>query len=687
MAPDDRGAAEPVPADATNRMKFCPNCQTKYPDDANFCPQEGCATGQGPQRLEPLPAAAAPAPRYELEAQLGGSRSGEVFRARDSQTGQTVAYKLVAQASLPTTAALERAQRELKQLQRAQSPRLARVLDFGKDAGGRLFVVSELCDGQPLDQLVASTGPLPLDRAKAIVAQIGEALLEGQKVGVVHHDLSPKNVLVSGNDAVKVINFVAPVAVSETVFGVAEYLSPEQAEGRLVDQRSNTYSLGGILMLLLSGRPPVSGADTGAILDQVTKGELVAPSRRVHDNTTGPANMTLTPEIDRIVLKAMDKSPNRRPLTMRQFLTEVSGMVALGAAPSPGGAGVGFAKTMLFSGGSPDVQKLVQQAIAARGGAAASPAGAPAPAPTSALEPAASYAATPAAAAQTPAPTGPRRTHGAAIAATVVSLPAAKLPGMGSPMPGSSPNQSGQITPPPVSATPPPQAMSAGTGPAPTPKPAAGGNFRETLWFKKGDVDQMVAEARQRVEAARAKGIAVPDPEGAVAAVVAAEVEAGPLDERYVDDGSVTADDRKKFSLRSGATSTALPTVGGAIPGERMSDAEVMAEVGGKKRITIIAIAVAVVALLGILGWNTLKGKDVGKNAAALTPPTIPTQPTPPPEVTPPPAPPAPPVAAVKPPAAKDADDPTPKAARTPPAAKKHAATKAAKAKGKRAHK
>ena len=270
-------------------------------------------------------------------------------------------------------------------------------------------------------------------------------------------------------------------------------------------------------------------------------------------------------------------------------------------------------------------------------------------------------------------------------------MPAAKLPGMGTPMPGSSPNQSGQITPPPVAATPAPQAMSPGAGPAPTPKPAAGGNFRETLWFKKGDVDQMVAEARQRVEAARAKGIAVPDPEAEVAAAVAAEVEAGPLDERYVDDGSVTADDRKKFSLRSGATSTALPTVGGAIPGERMSDAEVMAEVGGKKRIIIIAVAVAVVALLGIFVWKQFKAKDVSKNAAALTPTEIPTQ-APPPEVTPPPAPPAPPVAAAKPPAAaaaKDTDEPTPtpKAARTPPAAKKHAATKGAKAKGKKPHK
>jgi serine/threonine-protein kinase len=666
-------------------MKVCPNCQNQYPDDANFCPQEGCATPQGPRRLEPI-AAAAPPPqqRYELEAQLGGARSGGVWRARDSQSGTTVAYKVVAQGALPTTASLERAQRELKQLQRSQSSRVAKVLDFGKEADGRLFIASELVDGQTLDQLVAGNGPLPLDRTKAIVAQIGEALLEGQKVGVVHHDLSPKNIIVGANDEVKVINFVAPVPVTETVFGVPEYLSPEQAEGKLVDQRSNTYSLGGVMILLLTGQPPVSGADPGAVLEQVTKGELVPPSRRMNGQST------LTPEIDRVVLKAMDKSPNRRPLTMRQFLTEVSGLVAMGAAPAAGAqAGVGFAKTMLFTGGSPEVQKLVQQAVAARGGASA------APAPTAATpppEPAPPPAAAPPAAQNTPAPVGPRRTHGAAIAATVVSLPAAKIPGMpGAGIPGASgnPNQSGQITPPPVAMTPPLQPLTPPpqmTGP--TPKPAAGGNFRETLWFKKGDVDQMVADARARVEAARAKGVAVSeaDAEAAAGAPPPVEEQVKPLEDQYVDDGSVTAEDRKKFSLRSGATSTALPTVGGQMPGDRMSDAEVMAEVGGKKRIGIIVIALAIAAIIGAVVVKKMMAKDVSKNAAAMAPTAEPT-PTPPTPMPPPEA--AKPVEAAKPEppkpvaAAKAADEPAaPKASHS--SAKKHAAKKA---KGKKAHK
>src|SRR5262249_32330074 len=146
---------------------------------------------------------------------------------------------------------------------------------------------------------------------------------------------------------------------------------------------------------------------------------------------------SLTAEIDRVVLKAMDKSPNRRPLTMRQFLTEVSGLVAPGAAPSGANANAGFAKTMLVSGGSHGGKKLVPAAVAARAEPAAT-APAPAPAPVPAPEPAAAHAAAQAAAQEPPAPIGPRRTHGAAIAATVVSLPAARIPGagpgMGSPM-------------------------------------------------------------------------------------------------------------------------------------------------------------------------------------------------------------------------------------------------------------
>ena len=499
-------------------MKVCPNCQTKYPDDANFCPQETCATPEGPRRLDII--SAAPAVRYEMGPQIGGSRSGEVFRARDLQSGATVAYKRVTRAVLTSPAVIERSQRELKQLQRAQSPRLAKVLDYGKEPDGQLFVVSELADGQTLAQVVAASGPFSLDRAKKIAAQIGEALLEGQKVGVVHHDLAPKNVLVGAGDQVKVINFVAPVPVTETVFGVPEYLSPEQAEGKLVDQRSNTYSLGGILLFMLTGQPPVEGASAAAVLEQVMKGSPVPPSLRVQG---------LNAEVDRVVGKAMDKSPNRRPLTIRQFLTDVAGMMAVAPSTADPARGVGFAKTMMFAGGSPEAQKLVNQALAARAEAngAGSPAsGAPGPNATAPIAMVASEArggnndpqATPppvARPAGAEAP-GPRRTHGAAIAATMVALPAAgKLPGAGAGPVGL--DGGAQATPPPVAPAPIAAPVAAG-GPGPA-KPTGAAAFRETLWFKQGDVDQMVADARAKLDASRAKSGPAPAPEPEVGIV------------------------------------------------------------------------------------------------------------------------------------------------------------------------
>jgi eukaryotic-like serine/threonine-protein kinase len=662
-------------------MKVCPNCQTKYPDDANFCPQETCATPTGPRRLDVI--SEAPAARYEMEGRIGGGRSGEVFRARDTQTNANVVYKRVTRAVLTSPAVVERSQRELKQLQRAQSPRLARVLDYGKEPDGQLFVVTELCEGKTLGEVVAAAGPFPLDRAKKIATQIGEALLEGQKVGVVHHDLAPKNVLVGADDQIKLINFVAPVPVTETVFGVPEYLAPEQAEGKLVDQRSNTYSLAGILLFMLTGQAPVEGANPGAVLAEVLKGTVVPPSLRVQG---------LNAEVDRVVMKAMDKSPNRRPLTLRQFLTDVSGMMAAASTSDPA-KGVGFAKTMMFAGGSAEAQKLVNQALAAR--AEANGAAPPATGPN-VTQPIAMVAseqlrprdpnATPPPVAPPPGtePPGPRRTHGAAIAATMVALPAAgKISGAA--MPGTvgraadaADSGSMQATPPPVAATPPPAAA----GPAKSTGAAA---FRETLWFKQGDVDQMVADARAKLDASRAKGTPAPEPEVPVA-------ETKPLEERYRDDGSLSVEDRKKYSLRQGATSAALPTVGGVVPGDRMSAEEMMGEIGGGKRTAIIVAALVVVAAVVVGLYLTFRGKHVAQSAAALTPVQVPTQPTPP--ASPPPAPPAaaPAAAPAAPAPAKataaaaaddeEEDQPAPKG-HSAAATKKHAAKKA---KGKKHH-
>src|SRR5450759_200315 len=226
------------------RIKFCPTCQTQYPEDANFCPQETCATSQGPQRLQIV--AAQPPARFQPIEKIGGGNTGDVWLARDTQTGVDVAYKVVAAEVVATPAILGRAEREFKQLMRVGSPRIATIIECEKTGPGGLAVAMELCGGDSLERILAA-GPVSFDQEKSITAQIGQALLEAQKVGLVHRDVAPTNVIVSAAGEVKVINFPLAKPINDKVAGVAAYLSPEQVQGKPVDQRSNTYSLAAIL--------------------------------------------------------------------------------------------------------------------------------------------------------------------------------------------------------------------------------------------------------------------------------------------------------------------------------------------------------------------------------------------------------------------------------------------------------
>jgi hypothetical protein len=184
------------------------------------------------------------------------------------------------------------------------------------------------------------------------------------------------------------------------------------------------------------------------------------------------------------------------------------------------------------------------------------------------------------------------------------------------------------------------------------PPPKAGAAFRETLWFKKGDVDQMVADAKAKLGA------------GGKPAAEEAELpteDVRPLEDRYVDDGSVTTEDRKKFSLRTGGTATALPAAAAAIPGEKMDERELVQEIGRGRRTAILIVAAVVIVAMIVVVAMMMKGRGSNKShASQAAPPAAVTLSTPPAAGVPPaPAPvPAPsaaaPLAAVPAPAAPE---------------------------------
>ena len=638
-------------------MKTCPNCKKTYDDEANFCPEEACATDEGPRRLQVV---AAKGPRFVPVQRLGGTRTGEVWLAEDRETGAQVALKFLLASVTTNPVTMGRLDRELKQLLRVNNPHVVRVIETGKLEDGRFFVASQLVEQAESLQTSLRRGPASLEQAKAVIAQIGEGLLEAQKAGLVHRDLSPKNVLIDAAGVAKVINFAVPVQVDERLSGVAEYASPEQAQGRPVDQRSNTYSLACIFYHLITGEPPFSGPDPRAVFELHNSSFPLAPSQRRPDAGLGP-------EVDRVLLKALDKNSSKRPLTLRLFLNEIDALTAVAAAAPAAASGrgeVGFAKTMLFAGGQAEVQQMVQKAIAQRQ-AAAGAGGFPEAAPVApaAAQPAAIQVARP------------------APAAAPVS---AARGGYNTPPPAAadgSPMGAARLTPPPV--TPHPlEAPGAPFKSAPAPTGASGGGnsgkgaaFRETLWFKTGDVEQMVAEAKAK---AAAIGVA-PDKE----VVAVANEDIRPIEDRYVDDGSVTTDDRKRFSLRTGGTATSIPTVGRALPGDKMSEEDIVGELAPGRKVgvmigVVVAVVVAIVAVLMFMGGGKKEAAPAPAAAAGvMAPPASAVPPAPPPST-------AAPVAAVADPAADGDPEPAApavnkRAGRTVSAKKRAAAAKARK--------
>lgn len=624
-------------------MKFCPICKTQYPEDANFCPQETCATPEGPQRLQIVAHQAAA--RFQPLQQLGGGRTGEVWLARDSQTGTEVAYKVLAADVLGSPATLARVEREFKQLIRVNCPKLATIIECEKSPAGGLSVAMELCQGDSLERMLAN-GPMPFEQAKAIVSQVGLALLEAQKVGLVHRDVAPKNVLVSPTGDVKVINFPVAKPINDRVAGVPAYLSPEQVQGKPVDQRSNTYSLAAILYHMVTGEPPFQGPNAQATLDMHVSNPVLPPTQR-------RPGAGLPPDLDKLILKAMDKSSSRRHLTLRLFLNELEALKLQPAGDKKPSAEVGLAKTMMFGGNQADIARMVAEARAAKANAAGATPGATtpplAPAPSglpSAMGQTVPVGAAPPQVAPHVQPLATRAPN--PVAQTIVHTP--QDPGLPTPPPlVQAPVQAPRtVTPPPhpvpstpmrpapaqpafssptamASPVPPSPAVAAPSRPAEPAKggaPKAGAAFRETLWFKQGDVEQMVADAKAKLHAA-GKGTSetavLPD-------------DARPLEDRYADDGSVTVEDRKKFSLRTGGTATAMPSVGDAhVPGEQLSERAMVGEISGGRRTLILVVAGVIVLALIVVIAMMVKGKS--KSAASSAPPAVVAAkaPTPPP--------------------------------------------------------
>ena len=250
--------------------------------------------------------------RYELLGELGRGAMGVVYKARDPKIDRLVALKVIASAvGLPPTEIphrRERFQREARAAGRLAHPNIVTVYDVGEDQG-RDYLVMEFMEGEPLDHLLRTRRPLPLDEVLAIGEQVAQALDYAHAPSIIHRDIKPANLLLSRDGLATVTDFgIARIAGAETTqtgqsLGTPSYMSPEQISGLTLDGRSDIFSFGAVLYELLSGEKAFPGETISTVVYRIIH-EEPTPLRRL--NPAFPAGL------DACLQKALGKNPSRR---------------------------------------------------------------------------------------------------------------------------------------------------------------------------------------------------------------------------------------------------------------------------------------------------------------------------------------------------------------------------------------
>src|SRR5262245_42432275 len=282
---------------------------------------------------------------YRIDAWIGAGGMGEVYRAHDTKLDRPVALKLLPIQVTDDPERLRRFHSEARAASSLNHPNILVIHDFG-DLESRPFIVSELVDGETLRRRL-DRGAVAVREAVGMAIQIAGALAAAHARGLVHRDIKPENVMVRTDGYVKVLDFglaklvdAPPEAATAIhtqpgfVVGTSHYMSPEQAEGKDLDERSDIFSLGVMLYELTAGSRPFSGDTNLGVLSSILR-DTPRPLTEV--------NSTLPPDLQRIVSRSLAKDRQRRYQSagdLRRDLEELdlslrSGPLGVPAVPVP----------------------------------------------------------------------------------------------------------------------------------------------------------------------------------------------------------------------------------------------------------------------------------------------------------------------------------------------------------------
>jgi beta-lactam-binding protein with PASTA domain/predicted Ser/Thr protein kinase len=246
--------------------------------------------------------------RYRVMRKLGAGGMADVYLAEDEELGRRVAIKILNDRHANDEQFVERFRREAKNAAGLSHPNIVSIYDRG-EAEGTYYIAMEFLEGRTLKELLIARGPMAIADAITFVRQILNALRFAHRKGVVHRDIKPHNVMVDGDGRLKVTDFgIARAGASQmteagAIVGTAQYLSPEQARGAPVDQRSDLYSIGIVLYEMLTGQVPFTG-DTPVEIAMKHLSDTPRPPSTIRPE--------IPPDLDMIVLRALAKNSDDR---------------------------------------------------------------------------------------------------------------------------------------------------------------------------------------------------------------------------------------------------------------------------------------------------------------------------------------------------------------------------------------